>query len=107
MSQWCLVGLSCLNCSLCRSKPCLFNLQDDPTEHDDVADSNPDLVQELVDFAKEIAEEYHPPQHDPAQDLSGYCGAIKVSACVHILSSNTRAYSDKTLVVSLHAAGKR
>lgn len=33
--------------SQCVDKPCLFNIDEDKTEHNDVADSNPDVVQKV------------------------------------------------------------
>eukprot|EP00750_Incisomonas_marina_P028583 INCI6776.3.p1 GENE.INCI6776.3~~INCI6776.3.p1 ORF type:complete len:662 (-),score=84.07 INCI6776.3:69-2054(-) len=63
----------------CNESVCLFNLGNDPGEHNDVAKENPDQVAALLAMAHAHIEDYHPPVHDPAIDLSGYCTAIHVS----------------------------
>eukprot|EP00038_Savillea_parva_P017558 m.20799 g.20799 ORF g.20799 m.20799 type:complete len:673 (+) comp3829_c0_seq1:86-2104(+) len=57
--------------------PCLFNLNDSITEHEDVAASNPDIVSSLLEWFDSLATEYHPPMKDPPTDLDGYCAAVE------------------------------
>lgn len=56
--------------------PCLFNLNESITEHDDVAGQNPDVVASMLSWFDEIAKEYHPPMENPPLDLDGYCAAV-------------------------------
>lgn len=60
--------------------PCLFNLNQSMTEHEDVAGQNPRIVAELLAVFDGLADEYHPPINDPPIDLSGYCGAVDVNS---------------------------
>eukprot|EP00041_Stephanoeca_diplocostata_P036965 m.1375855 g.1375855 ORF g.1375855 m.1375855 type:complete len:654 (+) comp24961_c0_seq4:97-2058(+) len=56
--------------------PCLYNLNASMTEHEDVADQNPDVLAAMLRRFDELAEEYHPPIKNPPIDVDGYCGAI-------------------------------
>jgi hypothetical protein len=46
------------------------------TEHEDVAAEHPEVVRALLERFLALGSEYHPPQRNPALDLSGYCGAV-------------------------------
>jgi arylsulfatase A-like enzyme len=62
--------------SACNVSACLFNIAEDMTEHTDVAAQHQDVVAKMLARVHELAEEYHPPVHDPPIDLDGYCAAI-------------------------------
>jgi arylsulfatase I/J len=59
------------------AQPCLFDLEADPTEHNDVAPSNPAVAANLTAWVKELESEYHTPLKDPPMDIVGYCDSIK------------------------------
>merc|ERR1712176_1605452 len=54
-------------------KPCLFDIVDDVTEHKDLSDELPDVVEEMVALFNSFNDEYHPPKKAPPDDKSGYC----------------------------------
>ena len=56
--------------------PCLFNLNDSMTEHDDVSAAHPDVVAALLRRFRELAGQYHPPRKDPPLDLGGLLAAV-------------------------------
>jgi hypothetical protein len=64
-------------CSL--SKPCLFNLTGDPTEHEDVSGEHPTVVSQLMGVFTGLESQYHPPKDNPFSNNTGYCGAINAS----------------------------
>ena len=49
------------------------------TEHDDVAAQHPEVVTALMARVARLAEEYHPPVHNPPEDLDGYCAAVEAN----------------------------
>lgn len=57
-------------------RPCLYNLETDPTEKVNVAAQNPAKVKELQGWFKQLENEYHPPLFNPPNDVGGYCGSI-------------------------------
>jgi len=58
--------------------PCLFNLDQDLTEHTDVSAAHADVVASLLArFVHVASVAYHPPLQNPAADLSGYCAAVR------------------------------
>jgi len=59
--------------------PCLYNISNDMTEHEDLAASHPDVVSQLLRRFVELADSYHPPQTNPKEDLDGYCKAVAVN----------------------------
>ena len=56
--------------------PCLFNLNDSMTEHDDVSAAHPAVVTALLRRFRELAGQYHPPRKDPPLDLGGLLAAV-------------------------------
>ena len=57
---------------------CLFNVLTDPTEHDNVADANPDIVKSMTARLAEIQKDiFAPDRGKPATDLA--CKASKDS----------------------------
>jgi arylsulfatase A-like enzyme len=63
----------------CYPDPCLYNLNESMTEHDDVAAQNPEVMASLVQRFKDLAKTYHPPIKNPKVDLSGYCKAVELN----------------------------
>jgi uncharacterized coiled-coil protein SlyX len=63
----------------CFPEPCLYNLNESMTEHDDVAAQNPNVMASLVQRFKDLANTYHPPITNPKVDLSGYCKAVELN----------------------------
>eukprot|EP00939_MAST-03C_sp_MAST-3C-sp1_P003416 g3416.t1 len=59
--------------------PCLFNVTEDMTEHEDLAETYPEIVAELLDRFKALGDTYHPPQKNPLVDLGGYCKAVELN----------------------------
>ena len=53
------------------------------TEHDDVAEANPDVVRSLLRWVDQLASEYHPPVKNPRVDLDGYCAAVQASVAIY------------------------
>lgn len=49
------------------------------TEHEDVAAQNPAVVSSMLRRVAAVAEDYHPPIHDPPEDLDGYCAAVEAN----------------------------
>jgi len=47
--------------SACGSAPCLFNIESDPEEREDVASAFPDVVRRLTRRFNEFSQEYHAP----------------------------------------------
>eukprot|EP01083_Nonionella_stella_P085700 237700_1 len=55
--------------------PCLFNVVQDPTEHNDVRRVLVNVTQQLLKEFYALESEYHPPQENPPLDEDGYCKA--------------------------------
>ncbi|XP_076451993.1 arylsulfatase B-like isoform X2 [Babylonia areolata] len=65
-------------------KPRLYNLKDDPTEHNDLADKMPDLVNKLKDRMAEYKNKYVQPNfpaYDPNSNPEKYGGAWTPGWC--------------------------
>ena len=60
----------------CFPTPCLFDMGASMTEHDDVAAKFPHVVATMMERVVQLAETYHPPIHNPPEDLDGYCAAV-------------------------------
>jgi arylsulfatase A-like enzyme len=60
----------------CFPNACLFDMNASMTEHTDVAAERPDIVAQLMERVRELAEAYHPPVLNPPEDLDGYCAAV-------------------------------
>eukprot|EP00931_Biecheleriopsis_adriatica_P105832 TRINITY_DN80356_c0_g1_i1.p1 TRINITY_DN80356_c0_g1~~TRINITY_DN80356_c0_g1_i1.p1 ORF type:complete len:305 (-),score=52.23 TRINITY_DN80356_c0_g1_i1:69-956(-) len=60
--------------SACESRPCLFNIRQDPTEHEDLIESEPKKAAELLERFHSYNAAYHPPG-PKGSDLDGYCTA--------------------------------
>ena len=56
---------------------CLFELNSDETEHENLASTHPTVLGKLLARFKELEEEYHPPKNNPPDDKAGYCSALK------------------------------
>lgn len=62
----------------------LYNIKDDPTEHNDIADQNPETVQKLEARIKEYMEQYVPPMYpanDPASNPNNFGGSWTPGWC--------------------------
>eukprot|EP01084_Bolivina_argentea_P071225 129521_1 len=57
------------------NKPCLFNVIDDPTEHDDLNDKLPNVTQRLLAEFYSFNTEYHPPKQNPPVEKQNACNA--------------------------------
>ena len=66
----------------CFPSPCLFDLDESITEHNDVAKENPDVVAAMMKRVVDLADTYHPPILNPPTDLDGYCAAISANGNV-------------------------
>ena len=64
-----------INQTACSSKPCLYNVKTDKTEHVDLADSQPAIVKQLLRRWVELGDQYHPPPNPPLQP-GEFCGAV-------------------------------
>ncbi|KAL8587307.1 hypothetical protein ACOMHN_045554 [Nucella lapillus] len=65
-------------------KPRLYNLKDDPTEHHDLAERMPDMVEKLKARLAEYKKRYVPPNfppYDPASNPQKYGGAWTPGWC--------------------------
>ena len=76
------------DCSV--NQPCLFNIVNDPTEHNNIANIYPNITKNLTKLFYSFNNEYHPPKNAPQQDLTGYCNAIyqNYGFCVPWLDNN-------------------
>ena len=54
---------------------CLFNVERDPTEHHDLAASEPQVLQRMQARFKELEKEYHPPVLPPPPLFDAFCHA--------------------------------
>jgi hypothetical protein len=61
------------------SAPCLFDLNASMTEHEDVASLRPDALADMLARFADLANEYHPPMHDPPLDLPGLMAAVALN----------------------------
>eukprot|EP00730_Choanoeca_flexa_P004670 TRINITY_DN11768_c0_g1_i8.p1 TRINITY_DN11768_c0_g1~~TRINITY_DN11768_c0_g1_i8.p1 ORF type:complete len:519 (+),score=110.86 TRINITY_DN11768_c0_g1_i8:135-1691(+) len=57
-------------------EPCLFDVVQDPTEHHDIAQEHPDVVQRLKQRAIELQSAYHAPPNPPSE-AQMYCDHIE------------------------------
>ncbi len=64
-----------INQTACSSKPCLYNVKTDKTEHVDLADSQPAILKQLLRRWVELGDQYHPPLNPPLQP-DEFCGAV-------------------------------
>lgn len=62
------------------TEPCLFNIRDDPTEHNEVAAEHPEIVRDLMEDFERLEDEYHPAVTCDGclapGDTAGYCGFV-------------------------------
>jgi len=56
--------------------PCLFDIENDITEHNDISESNPNIVHSMLELFHSYDNEYHPPTSQPPPDTQGYCNAL-------------------------------
>ena len=49
-----------INCTTATKKACLFNVIEDPTEHHDIAEEMPELVEKLLARMEELQETVRP-----------------------------------------------
>jgi len=66
-----------INAVACVEHPCLFNIDDDPGEHDDIAKYNPIIVDKLWKIFNDSNKAYHPRILNPKRDVAGFCTAIR------------------------------
>eukprot|EP01083_Nonionella_stella_P293284 997352_1 len=57
-------------------KPCLFDIVNDVTEHNDLSNELPQITQSMIDLFYSYNKEYHGPKHAPPDDKQGYCSAL-------------------------------
>ena len=57
-------------------KPCLFDIVNDPTEHNDLSEVYPNITQKLLKEFYSFESEYHPPKENPPLDKTNYCNAV-------------------------------
>lgn len=65
-----------LNAVACVDHPCLFNIDDDPGEHSNIAKNNPSIVQKLWKIFNDSNAAHHPRIISPERDVKGFCSAI-------------------------------
>ena len=56
--------------------PCLFDIENDMTEHHDLSEQLPDVVANLTALFYSYNNEYHPPKDSPPNQETQYCDAI-------------------------------
>ena len=56
--------------------PCLFDIENDVTEHHDLSKQLPDVVQQLTELFNSYNNQYHPPKNSPPNQQSAWCSAI-------------------------------
>ena len=56
--------------------PCLFDIENDPTEHHDLSKIYPNITANLTKLFYSFDSEYHPPKNAPSEDVQGYCNAV-------------------------------
>eukprot|EP01084_Bolivina_argentea_P210276 357969_1 len=59
------------------SNPCLFNIKQDVTEHNDLSNVYPNITKELTELFYSYNDQHHPPKKQPTDDQDGYCNAVK------------------------------
>ena len=59
----------------CAAAPCLYDVQTDKTEHEDVAAANPAALAKLLARWSALGTGYHPPPNPNKQDAV-YCAAL-------------------------------
>ena len=64
-----------IDMAACTTRPCLYDVQNDKTEHVDVAQSQPEALATLLQRWQAISAEYHPPPN-PQTENDVYCSAI-------------------------------
>lgn len=57
-------------------QPCLYNLSQDPGEHHNIAETEPDILKQMQAIMDELDSTYHPPQPS-AENVTAYCNAIQ------------------------------
>eukprot|EP01084_Bolivina_argentea_P289517 497179_1 len=58
------------------NNPCLFDLDLDITEHNDISLQLPDIVKSMTQLFHSYDNQYHPPKNAPPNDKNGYCNAL-------------------------------
>eukprot|EP01084_Bolivina_argentea_P010244 19074_1 len=58
-------------------KPCLFDIENDPTEHIDLSETLPNVTKQLLQEFHSFDNKYHAPKKAPGEDKQGYCEAAK------------------------------
>lgn len=54
-------------------EPCLYNIQQDPTEHVNIAGTQKDVLATMLEIWERLYSEYHPPTDPQEEDPNGYC----------------------------------
>ncbi len=57
-------------------KPCLFDIENDVTEHNDISNQNPEIVKSMTQLFHTFDNQYHPPKNHPPADTQNYCNSI-------------------------------
>ena len=57
-------------------KPCLFHIENDPTEHEDVSQLYPKLTASMLELFYSYDDDYHSRKKAPNDDKQGYCDAV-------------------------------
>lgn len=65
-----------LNAVACVERPCLFYIEDDPTEHVDLASKMPDMVRQLWARFNLSNSDHHPRKISPTRDIPSFCKAV-------------------------------
>ena len=60
-------------------KPCLFDIEADVTEHNDISSENPDIVKSMVELFNSFDKEYHPPKNHPTPEQEAFCNAAQAA----------------------------
>ena len=60
----------------CVDAPCLFDVEKDPGEHNNIANSHSDIVLRLWALFNESNTAHHPRIISPKRDVKGFCNAV-------------------------------
>ena len=64
----------------CTLAPCLYEVgTSDPSEHVDISQSQPAVLNKMLQRFKELESVYHPPKKNPPADAEGICSAMQAN----------------------------